>query len=250
MSMQRIGIVGDPNRIRFNGTLTYEMPIQLTFNNAFNESCRIGAFTYINAGGEYSSTRIGRYCSIAQEVVTGPGQHRTDYFSTHPFIQDPTDQVAKLGEFDSYRRILNKKPIATPTPPAKFSKPEITIGNDVWIGMRAIILRGVSIGDGAIVAAGAVVTKDVPPYAIVGGTPAKVIRMRFEDAIVDRLIKLRWWDYEMSAVSNRVNFGDPDAVITFMQKALERGALQKFKAPMIRISRENGEIKIAALQSE
>src|SRR3546814_801459 len=78
---------------------------------------------------------------------------------------------------------------------------KITVGNDVWIGEGVFIRRGVIIGDGAIVAARSVVTRDVPPYAIVGGVPAKVIRYRFEPAIVDELLKLEWWKYGLTAVS-------------------------------------------------
>jgi len=71
------------------------------------------------------------------------------------------------------------------------------IGNDVWIGARAIVLDGISIGDGAVIAAGAVVTKDVPPYAIVGGVPAKLIRYRFEDDVIQELLKWKWWDLSL-----------------------------------------------------
>lgn len=244
MSLQRIGIAGDPSQIRFSGTLTYEMPINLTKDNEFKENCTIGAFTYINAGGNFSDTSIGRYCSIAEEVVTGPGQHRTDYLSTHPFVYDPTDDTARLGGFESYRRILGKKPLNASPPPTKFVQPHITIGHDVWIGLRAIILRGVTIGDGAVVAAGAVVTKDVAPYTIVGGTPAKPIRRRFNDDTIAQLLELRWWDYDMSQVSNRVNYGDPQAVIDFMQAARQRGTLRPFKSERFEIKRVNNETKI------
>ena len=81
------------------------------------------------------------------------------------------------------------------------------VGNDVWIGQDAIVMRGLTIGDGAVIAAGAVVTKDVPPFAIVGGNPAKLIRFRFPSDVIDELTTLRWWRYEYP-VLNRVDLSD------------------------------------------
>jgi virginiamycin A acetyltransferase len=86
----------------------------------------------------------------------------------------------------------------------------VTIGNDVWIGHGAILLPAVNVGDGAIVAAGAVVTKDVPPYAIVGGNRASVIRLRFDEATVERLLAIRWWDWDDHLIRERIDeFTDP-----------------------------------------
>lgn len=111
---------------------------------------------------------IGSYCSIAEEVIFLLGvEHRTDCFSTYPF---------------RYRILKNASYEA-------LSKGDIVIKDDVWIGHRAIILSGVTVGQGAVIAAGAVVTKDVPPYAIVGGVPAKVIKYRFENEIIEKLLK-------------------------------------------------------------
>lgn len=113
--------------------------------------------------------KLGSYCSVADEVTFLLGiDHRTMDISTYPFKQMLVDRYS----FDA------------------ISKGDIVVDDDVWIGYRATIMSGVHIGQGAVVAAGAVVTKDVPPYAIVGGVPAKVIRYRFEPEIVEELLKI------------------------------------------------------------
>ena len=81
------------------------------------------------------------------------------------------------------------------------NKGDIVIGNDVWIGYEAVILSGVTIGDGAVIGTRAVVTKDVPPYAIVGGVPAKLIRKRFDEDVISRLVELRWWDWDKERIN-------------------------------------------------
>lgn len=112
--------------------------------------------------------KIGNYCSIAPDVsFVIDGEHNYKLISTYPFKQ----------------RYLGGKDVSE-------SKGDIVIGDDVWIGYRATILSGVKIGQGAIIAAGAVVTKDVPPYAIVGGVPAKVIKYRFEPKMIEELLKI------------------------------------------------------------
>jgi len=121
---------------------------------------------------------IGSFCSIAKEVeiLTG-GNHRADWVTTFPFGRLNTD----IFPFDD----KNAQPL---------SKGNVVIQDDVWIGHKAMIMSGVTIGYGAVVAAGALVVKDVPPYAIVGGNPAKVLKYRFEDDAVARLLNLKWWE--------------------------------------------------------
>ena len=128
---------------------------------------------------------IGKYCSFAEDIqIICGGEHDTDWVSTFPF-------------FDRFKQEKNyhlKKP--------RF-KGDIKIGNDVWIGQRVTILSGVTIPDGCVVAAGAVVTNSPAPYSIIGGIPAKVIKKRFSDDIIEKLLKIQWWDWDEETILNR-----------------------------------------------
>lgn len=123
---------------------------------------------------------IGKFCAIARgvEFVMNGANHRMGSVTTYPF-----------------NIMGNGWEKATPALPDLPFKGDTVVGNDVWIGQNATILPGVHIGDGAIIAASAVVAKDVPPYTIVGGNPAKVIRKRFDDELIAYLLELRWWDW-------------------------------------------------------
>lgn len=133
---------------------------------------------------------IGKFCSIAcgAKFLFTSANHKMSSLSTYPF-------PIFYEEWG-----LDVKDIRN----AWDNKGDIIIGNDVWIGYEAVIMAGVTIGDGAIIGTRAVVTKDVPPYTIVGGVPAKPIRKRFDDATVERLIKLRWWDWEHEKIAQSI----------------------------------------------
>lgn len=124
-----------------------------------------------------SRTKIGSFCSIAANVMICPTQHPLHFLSTHPYTYLPDYALKGQKSFYDFRH----------------SKPAV-IGNDVWIGQNAVIMDGVEIGDGAVVASGAVVTRNVPPYAIVGGVPAKIIKYRFDEETVAALLELKWWE--------------------------------------------------------
>ncbi len=129
-------------------------------------------FQWANSG----RLMIGRYCSIAAGVVVYlGGDHRTDWITTYPF-----------GSFDPAARAFKGHPA---------TRGDVVIGNDVWLGRAASVMSGVTIGDGACIAAHALVSRDVPPYAIVAGNPARVVRMRFTQAQIERLQDVRWWDW-------------------------------------------------------
>jgi chloramphenicol O-acetyltransferase type B len=153
--------------------------------NTLLNNCNIGNYSYIGQKSFVQNTTIGRYCSIANDVCIGLGAHPKDFFSTSPLFYR-VKNTFKMNiidydlNFDEYIPII--------------------IGNDVWIGTRAIIMDGVTIGDGAIVAANAVVTKDVPPYAIVAGVPAKIISYRFEQEKISSLLILKWWDLPIEKI--------------------------------------------------
>jgi len=114
---------------------------------------------------------------------------------------------------------------------------KIIIGNDVWIGEGVFIRRGVRIGDGAVIAARSVVTKDVPPFAIVGGTPASIIRWRFEPAVVDALMHLQWWNYGLSAIRG-ADFIDVRRAVPVIERNISSGEAQPHSGTLVKIDRE------------
>lgn len=142
--------------------------------------------------------KIGRYCSIAQNVKIINGFHPTEKIvSTHPFFYSQSNCVDLEGmKTDIFEELRFAD---------KENKFDVIVGNDVWIGANAIILAGVKIGDGAIIAAGAVVTKDVEPYSIVGGVPAKEIRKRFSKEQIDFLLQFKWWDKDNNWLKNNAS---------------------------------------------
>lgn len=139
----------------------------------------IGHHTTINGPNvqvlsKLNPVTIGSFCSIAKDVTIQEYNHRVDRLSTYNFEKH-------LFAGKSIDDVVSKGPI--------------TIGSDVWIGTKTVILSGITIGDGAVIAAGSIVTKDVPSYAIVGGSPAKVIRFRFSPEVIEQLKKLQWWNW-------------------------------------------------------
>lgn len=158
-------------------------------------SVKIKGRSYIAPGARMQNCSIGRYCSIGPEVMAGMGFHPSRGFvSTYPAF------FRKLN-YGCTKSFVNEDLFDEVAP--------INIGNDVWIGARAVILDGVTIGNGAIVGAGAVVTRDVPDYAVVGGVPARLIRYRYEPADIEFLLKLAWWDRnEAWIIENARDFRD------------------------------------------
>lgn len=154
----------------------------------------LGAYSYISGPRSYiESARIGCFCSIARQTVIGVGNHDTSRVSTHPFSLSP-----------AYGRLRTSSICLRQNPPP-------VIGNDVWIGINSVVMRGVTIGDGAVVAANSVVTHDVPHYAIVGGVPARLIRYRFSEDIIYALQRIRWWEWSEDKLRDNVNdFSDPE----------------------------------------
>lgn len=153
----------------------------------------IGAFTYIRSDSQLLFVKsIGRFCSIANNVSIGNPKkvHPTDWVSIHPFQYDVNSP-------------LHYYPEVTDT----------VIGHDVWIGENATILENVTIGTGAIVATSAVVTKDVPPYAIVAGNPAKIVKYRHTEEICQQLLDSQWWEYPVTILKT-LPLNNPEAFLT------------------------------------
>lgn len=148
-------------------------------SDAFVWKVTLGDYSYIGKRTTITHSIIGNYCSIGPDVSICMGIHPIDeMISSHPVFyakrQIPGFNLVESTSFEEYGKV--------------------EIGSDVWVGARAIINSDVKIGHGAIIASGAVVTKDVPPYAIVGGVPARVIRYRFDESTVEELLKSKWWE--------------------------------------------------------
>ena len=161
----------------------------------------IGAHTYgaprVRWWGEAANLSIGKYCSIAEgvEIYLG-GNHRTDWVTTYPF--------SWFGRKWPEARGLTGHPA---------TRGDVVIGNDVWLGAGCVVLSGVRIGDGAVIGCRAVVSRDVPPYAIVAGNPARMVRSRFDDSQVARLLAARGWDWPDARVRSHAGLlmsGDID----------------------------------------
>ncbi|WP_413490758.1 Vat family streptogramin A O-acetyltransferase [Shewanella baltica] len=133
---------------------------------------------------------IGKFCAIAKDVkfIMNGANHQVSGFSTYPFYI--------FG--NGWEKVM-------PNPADLPHKGDTCIGNDVWIGYNATIMPGVKIGHGAIVASQSVVTKDVPPYAVVGGNPATVIKLRFEQDVIDELVAIAWWDWPIEKITQHLH---------------------------------------------
>lgn len=140
--------------------------------------CSIADYSYIGYNTNIYNAEIGKFCSISKDVCIGLPSHPTRFLSTSPIF---VNIINGTGYTWSNRDLFNSVP------------ERVIIGNDVWIGMKVTIMGGVKVGNGAIIAAHSVVTKDVPAYAIVAGVPAKVIKYRFEQNIIDLIERSQWW---------------------------------------------------------
>ncbi len=203
------------------GAVEYEAPVNLIGQVNVQKPVRIGCYTYVVGPTRLGNVRsIGRYCSIAPGVSIAPSDHPTTWLSTSPF-----QFSASKFQFSSWHDGFEFTARTRENDPAR-RQPACHIGNDVWIGAGAIILGGASISDGAIVAAGSVVTRSVPPYAIVAGIPAKLVRMRFPDDVIERLLMERWWRFDASSLSG-LPFDDPVRALDELQSRISAGTVHE-----------------------
>ncbi len=174
-------------RVYLNNSVTCEGRNYFSDNSSITSSY-IGYASYIGANTHISKLKIGKYCSIGSNVKCIFGRHPTkDFVSTHPTFFSTLNQVG----FSYTEKQLFKEHDDSFENENEYS---ITIGNDVWIGDGAALMEGVKIGDGAIIAANALVVKDVLPYNIVGGVPAKTIKTRFSEEHIKFLLEIKWWN--------------------------------------------------------
>lgn len=200
------------NKVDFNDKTTFKGRNFISNNVSINNSL-IGFATYVGSDSKLINCKIGSFCSIGAGVENIRGSHPTSHFvSTHPAFFSERKQAGftfvDRNKFDENKLINNK-----------YSN---IIGNDVWIGSHVKILEGVSVGNGAIIAAGSIVTKDVAPYSIIGGNPAKLIRYRLQPEEIKFLSEISWWDKDYNwLLTHAENFDDIERFIT--QYTLEEG---------------------------
>lgn len=157
-----------------NRTSRLEPPVRMERGSLAYDS-NLGRYSYLGAHSTVVGADIGRFCSIAHGTTVGATGHHTDRPTTHTFPYIPAD-----GGFVGHHQL----PIS-----------RVQLGHDVWVGCDAVVLSGVKVGDGAVIAANSVVTKDVPPFAISAGSPATVRRYRIAEELIDRLTAVAWWNW-------------------------------------------------------
>ena len=206
----------------------FEPPVHVLSETSFDFPFSIGAFSHLN-GGFIQNVTIGRYCSFARDVQIGHGNHPAEWLSVSPL------QYAKnyRGWSDFLASRQGSGPVVDDVRAFEYAE-HTTIGNDVWIGNHVFVKDGVTIGDGAIVGAGSVVTRNVPPYAIVAGNPARVVRLRFPEPLVERLLNVCWWRYALPTLP-AITYEDPGAALDQLAALVQAGVVQEYRPEPVRV---------------
>jgi len=166
--------------------------------------CDIGRYFGLGCFSYVKNCQVGRYCTFGTRISIGAFSHPTDWLSIHEFQYRNTKDIYGDSILEGDENIAPKNPVTR-------------IGCDVWIGDNASVMTGVSLGHGAIVGLGAVVLKDVPPYAIVTGNPARILRYRFSEDVIGELLRIKWWELDMQYLKG-IDFSDINKAIISVKK--------------------------------
>lgn len=177
-----------------------ETHVQVNRSNMIVDSI-VGAYTYTGMNTVIKHAQVGKFCSISWGVSVAGGTYNYNLISPHPFIHLKSFGIVEENEGIGMERI--------------------NIGNDVWIGTNASILSGVTIGNGVVIGAGSVVTKDVPNYAIVAGSPARIIKYRFSEEIIQLLNEVCWWDLPISVIKENIDLFKTEPNLDSLKKLKE-----------------------------
>lgn len=225
------------------GSLVFERPAWLFGHRLKN--CTVGAFSFWNASGHTAAyrTHFGRYTQIGESSIIGPPEHPMDWFSSHPFAFGRPQHLPSMYQVPDFARLA----------PDADAGPSYVDGvvNDTWIdheayiGAACFVKRGVRVGIGACVGARSVVTRDIPAFAMALGSPAKVIRMRFSDAIIERLLALAWWQYDLAPHKKQVDFAQVEATLAFFEQCKAEGRLQPLRPDTYTLMRNDDQMTLA-----
>jgi len=193
----------------------------------------LGAHSYCRSA--FKEITIGRFCSIATGAAVMPPNHPMERLSTSGL---------DYANYPIYRQYLADKGASMKRTPTSGRKPAPRVGHDVWIGMDAVIGRGVTIGHGAVIGARSIVTKDVEPYSIVVGSPAKHIRYRFDETLRTRLLALAWWDHDPADYAD-LDTTDPERFIDQFEERRAAGRIAEYRPRQIRLAEELARISAA-----
>jgi len=219
MSEQRIISVAFDADVKITGEVIVEEPFRC-FSGVKLVNTFCGSFSYIANNTSITSSRIGRYCSIG-DYTSILSNHPTKYLSTSPIFY----YSGWFGE-----DFITKSPLLTNDGDFKLT----VIGNDVWTGSGAKIKTGVTISDGCVIGAGSIVTKDTEPFMIYAGVPAKPIKQRFSDKVIEQIISSKWWEYDITKIKD-IDWSNPVASID----AINNADLKKYNARKFLVKNES-----------
>lgn len=218
---------------QMRGELRYERPAWVFGHRLKN--CTVGAFTFFNAAGSTSAYRVrfGRYSQIGESSIIGPPEHPHDWFSNHPFAFTRPTHLPSMYQMPEFVRLA---PDESDGPSFAEQAPNDTvIGHEAYVGANCFIKRGVTIGDGAVIGARSLVTRDIPPYAVAVGSPARVIRLRFAEDLVQRFLALQWWRFDLAPWKRSVDFSQVEATLAFLEERKAGGELQPLRPDSYRL---------------